>query len=94
MDRVPYVDQSGLYALEEAILQLEQKEVHVLMTGLHVQPRDMLKRIDIIPDLVPENHLFDDFNHCEDWIHSHIQSNSTAETDTEVGTSEPATTIG
>lgn len=94
MDRVPYVDQSGLYALEEAILQLEQKKVHVLMTGLHVQPKDMLKRIDIIPDLVPEKHLFEDFSHCEEWIHAHIQSSSTAEKETEVGTSEPATTVG
>ena len=59
MDRVPYVDQSGLYALEDAIHELRLKDIEVIMVGLQSQPLDMLRSIDIIPDLIPENDLFE-----------------------------------
>lgn len=59
MDRVPYVDQSGLYTLEEIIFDLRAQNTEVVIVGLNEQPRDMMVAIDIIPDLVPENDLFD-----------------------------------
>ena len=74
MERVPHMDQSGLYAMEEAILNLTREGVWVLLTGLQPQPLDMLRMIDIIPDLVPESHLFDQFSDCETWIHEYLQS--------------------
>lgn len=58
MDRVPYIDQSGLYALEEIIFDLRAKNIEVIIVGLKEQPSDMLKAIDIIPDLIPEEDLF------------------------------------
>ncbi|MFK7771810.1 MAG: SulP family inorganic anion transporter [Saprospiraceae bacterium] len=58
MDRVPYIDQSGLYALEDAIHELNLMGVEVLLVDLQPQPFDMLKSIDIIPDLVPEHDIF------------------------------------
>jgi SulP family sulfate permease len=68
MDRVPHMDQSGLYAMEEAILDLSRRGVPVLLTGLQVQPNDMLRFIDIIPDLVPEEQLFDNFEDSIKWL--------------------------
>lgn len=59
MDRVPYIDQSGLYALEDAIFALREREVEVVFVGLQEQPLEMLKGIGIIPELVPELDLFD-----------------------------------
>lgn len=58
MDRVPYMDQSGLYALEDIIFDLRAKNIEVIIVGLQEQPCDMLKAVDIIPDLVPEEDLF------------------------------------
>ncbi len=58
MDRVPYIDQSGLYTLEDIIFDLEEQNIEVLLVGLEEQPRDMLTAIDIIPDLVPEKEIF------------------------------------
>ncbi|WP_438977622.1 SulP family inorganic anion transporter [Polaribacter sp.] len=58
MDRVPYIDQSGLYALENAILDLEQRNIMVLLIDVDEQPCDKLKSIDIIPDLIAEDHIF------------------------------------
>ncbi|MEM8586320.1 MAG: SulP family inorganic anion transporter [Bacteroidota bacterium] len=63
MERVPYMDQSGLYALEDVILDLRKEDVEVVFTGLQGQPRSMMEKIDIIPDLVP---LEDIFENCED----------------------------
>lgn len=68
MDRVPHMDQSGLYAMEEAILDLSRKGVTVLLTGLHPQPRDMLLKIDVIPDLVEEDRIFEDFEDSVKWL--------------------------
>ncbi|MFY7671818.1 SulP family inorganic anion transporter [Tenacibaculum sp. MEBiC06402] len=59
MDRVPYIDQSGLYTIEEIIFDLRAQGTEVIIVGLDEQPNDMFKAIDIIPDLVPEEDLFD-----------------------------------
>jgi SulP family sulfate permease len=68
MDRVPHMDQSGLYALEEAILDLTRKDVTVLLTGLEPQPAVMLKRINAIPELIPEDQIFEDFQDSIKWL--------------------------
>jgi SulP family sulfate permease len=59
MDRVPYIDQSGLYTLEEVIFDLRKQKIEVILVGLNEQPTDMLRVIDIIPDLIPEEDLFE-----------------------------------
>lgn len=68
MERVPYIDQSGLYVLEDAVLDLRQKGVPVLLTSVHEQPLDMLRKIKIVPDLIPEEHLFEDIQQCTTWL--------------------------
>jgi SulP family sulfate permease len=62
MDRVPYIDQSGLYTLEDVIFDLREQNVEVIIVGLKEQPRDMLEAVEIIPDLVPEEDLFEDID--------------------------------
>ena len=76
MDKVPHIDQSGLYALEEAILDLERRGILVAITGLQSQPRDMLEKIDIIPGLISESLIFDRFRDCGTWIIEHLKSNA------------------
>lgn len=74
MDRVPYVDQSGLYAMEEAILELRLLDIAVVFTNLHGQPLDMFKAINLIPGLVPEDHSFADFKSCTEWLENYLQA--------------------
>jgi SulP family sulfate permease len=57
MDQVPLIDQSGLYTLEDIVFDLEQRGTQVLLVNLQKQPMDKLRSIDIIPDLVAEEHL-------------------------------------
>jgi SulP family sulfate permease len=64
MPRVPYIDQSGLYAIEDAVIALKERGVIVLMTGIQEQPKGMLENIGLIPGLIPYEHLFEDFSQC------------------------------
>ncbi|MCK4842098.1 MAG: SulP family inorganic anion transporter [Methylococcales bacterium] len=64
MPRVPYIDQSGIYAIEDAVIALKKRGVIVLITGIQEQPKDMLENIRLIPNLIPEEHLFEDFSQC------------------------------
>ncbi len=73
MDRVPYMDQSGLYALEDVLLDLESKNIHTLIVAPQKQPLMMMQRIDIIPDLVPEEHIYDDFKTCLEFIKENVE---------------------
>lgn len=68
MDRVPYIDQSGLYALENTVLDLHHKGVKVLLTALQEQPKDKLISIDIIPDLIHKEHVFLTINEAFEYI--------------------------
>ncbi len=72
MEKVPYIDQSGLYAIEDIILDLEKKNIKHLLVGVQNQPAYLLQSIDIIPDLIPTEHIFDNFNDCTNWIKNNI----------------------
>ncbi len=61
MAEVPYIDQSGLYAMEEVLLSLKQQNIQPVLEGVQEQPEAILTSIDIIPDLVPEECLAKDF---------------------------------
>ena len=74
MGRVPYIDQSGLYALEEVLLKLRNDGVIPLIINLQKQPKYLMERIDIIPDLVPEKHLFRKFQDCMRYIKSNVDN--------------------
>jgi len=71
--RMHYMDQSGLYAMEDMLLDLKNKDVEVLFVGLQEQPKYMMERIDIIPDFIPREHIFDDFNGCVEWIKENVE---------------------
>ncbi|MCK5477401.1 MAG: sodium-independent anion transporter, partial [Methylococcales bacterium] len=64
MRRVPYIDQSGIYAIEDGVIALKEQGIIVLMTGIQEQPKDMLENIGLIPGLIPEEHLYNDFSRC------------------------------
>jgi SulP family sulfate permease len=77
MDRVPYVDQSGLYAVEEAVLGLLERDVATVLTGIHGQPLDMFRRINILPGLIPDEFCFQDFEQCVLWLERYLHQEGT-----------------
>ena len=61
MGNVPTIDQSGMYAIEDAILELHRKKITVIIAGIQKQPLDMLKNIRLVPSLIPQEHIFKNF---------------------------------
>lgn len=72
LGRMQYIDQSGLYAMEDVLIDLLTSKRIVLFVGLIKQPRYMMERIDIIPDLIPKEYLFKNFDECLRWIKKNI----------------------
>ena len=79
MMNVPYIDQTGLYALEEVVLSLEKRNIAVVITGLKNQPYRMLQRINLVPGLVPENYLFDKVEDCIQWLGEKLEQSEGGE---------------
>lgn len=72
MGRMQYMDQTGLYAMEDVLQDLKNNDVDILFVEVLEQPRYMMERIDIVPDLIPEEHIFPDFKTCLEWVQTNV----------------------
>ncbi len=68
MKLVSFMDQSGLYAMETAIKEIQSHGTMVLMTIIQPQPMYMLRTLDVIPAVVPEEHTFKTFEECTEYL--------------------------
>ncbi len=78
MGRMQYMDQSGLYAMEDVLIDLVKQSKKILLVNILEQPRYMLERIDIIPDLIPKEQIFDDFKVCLAWVKINVKDKYTS----------------
>jgi len=62
MDRISYMDQTGVYALKDALTRLIAAGVRVLVVGVSVAHVDLLEKLQVIPAVVPESDVFSDFD--------------------------------
>lgn len=68
MRRVSFMDQSGAYAMETAIKDLQAQGIEVLMTIVQPQPDYILHKTHLIPIVVPEEHIFGTFEECIEYL--------------------------
>jgi SulP family sulfate permease len=68
MRDVPFIDQTGAYALEETLVDLRDRDITVAITGLNDIARGRLERMGIIPKLIREDRIFKDFEECLNWL--------------------------
>ncbi|NQX81020.1 MAG: SulP family inorganic anion transporter [Flavobacteriaceae bacterium] len=68
MEKMRYIDQSGLYAMEDVLVDLINNNKKVLLVNVLEQPKYLLEQINIIPDLVPKEQLFDNLKDCLTWV--------------------------
>ena len=61
LSRMQYMDQTGLYVMEDALKDLRASGINLIFVGLLDQPRYMMERIDIIPGLVNEDQVYENF---------------------------------
>jgi sulfate permease, SulP family len=70
--RMTYMDQSGLFTMEDTLEELAKNGKTVLLIGLGSQPRYLLERVKVIPNLIPRDHIFEQFNDCHAWVKDHL----------------------
>ena len=73
MGQMQYLDQSGLYTLEDVLLDLKKSNINVLLVDVLKQPRYMMERVNIIPNLIPEEHIFKNFAQCLGWVKQNVK---------------------
>jgi len=68
MEKVPYMDQSGVFALEDVLLDLDKKNIKILIAGIQSQPMHLMKTIGILGELVPKERIFDTLSDSKAFI--------------------------
>ena len=68
MEKVPYMDQSGVFALEDVLLDLDKKNIKILIAGIQSQPMHLMKTIGILGELVPKERIFDNLSDYKAFI--------------------------
>ena len=68
LDKVSYIDQSGLYAVEDLLIELSQKKVDYVFVGIQEQPLILMRSIGIVNDLISDDSIFNTFRECSSWL--------------------------
>lgn len=55
MPRVPLIDQTGAFTLQEFVRKMEEKGITVMLSGLPTEPEKVLRNLNIIPETIPES---------------------------------------
>ena len=74
MEKVPFIDQSGVYALEAALEELKQQRVIVAISGADEKATTLMKDMHLIPAFVPERLVFKNFQDCRFWLRGAIKT--------------------
>jgi SulP family sulfate permease len=61
---MPYIDQTGLYVLEDACRELKESGVRVMLCELGPNPTRSLRAIGVIPEIVPDSDVYETFDAC------------------------------
>jgi len=73
MDFVPYIDESGINTMEDIVIELAGKEIKILIVGIRKQPKYMIERLKIVPELVPIAQTFETFEECLVWVKENVK---------------------
>lgn len=73
MKRMEYLDQSGLFAMEETLTNLISQKKKILLIGVQKQPLYMLEKVDIIPGIIPHDQIFETYEDCLVWVKANVK---------------------
>jgi SulP family sulfate permease len=76
MRRVTFMDQSGVYAMETAVKDLQARGIKVLMTIIQPQPSYIMHQMHIIPTIIPEENTFETFEDCVAYLKENESTNT------------------
>lgn len=75
MKEVTYMDQSGVFAMEDVLIDLCSNNKKVLLVDLPEQPEYMMQKLGIIPELITKDQIFKTKKDCLIWIKNNINNN-------------------
>jgi sulfate permease, SulP family len=55
------------------VIELCKNNITVVIVNILKQPKYMMSKISIIPNLIPEDHLFGSEQECLNWIKKNIK---------------------
>jgi SulP family sulfate permease len=61
MDHVSYMDQTGIYALQESLLGLKRAGLRLIIVGISILHLDILRSFRVVPYVVAEEDIFKSF---------------------------------
>jgi SulP family sulfate permease len=64
LEAMNYLDQSGLYALEEILVDLSEQGKTIYLVDLQKQPKYMMERVKMVPQLIPQENIFENYETC------------------------------
>lgn len=64
MENVPFLDQSGLVALDETLTNRKNDGVSIYITGANQEIRTLMEKTKMIPSTIDECNFFTDFDQC------------------------------
>lgn len=64
MERVPFMDQSGMVTLEDVITDWQKRGIEVYITGANALIKEGFARVQLLPDVLGPDHFFDSFRKC------------------------------
>jgi SulP family sulfate permease len=62
MERVTYMDQSGIYALQDVLIDLEAAGLKLVVVGLPQDQVDQLKAMHVVPAILAEEAIYQNFD--------------------------------
>jgi len=68
MDHVPYLDQSAAHALELVFEYLQKNNIRVFLAHVNESPIKIMRAVNIVPRIIPEDHIFDHIFDCIQWL--------------------------
>ncbi len=68
MKKVPYMDQSGLYAFEQVVKEMDKAGIIVVLTMTQSQPLSLFRKTRLVPEIIPEKYLFESIEDCNLWL--------------------------
>jgi sulfate permease, SulP family len=73
MKRVPFMDLSGLYAIQDVVKEMQKMDITVVFTMTQPQPMYLFKRNKFVPEIVPEEFFFESIEDCADWLKTFVE---------------------
>lgn len=74
MKKVPFIDMSGLFALEDVVKEMHAAGITVVFTMTQDQPMYLFQKNKMVPGIIPRELMFSSIEECAEWLKVYIKN--------------------